>query len=109
MMKSLWRISLQFISLILFLAIATVTFSTPLLAQDTSSTEVTSPSSLELIKADKDKSSECPEQSENGKALTKGDCKKAPKVAPSSSASSQPPSSYDRDAMKKYDRELYGD
>ncbi|MEE3718574.1 hypothetical protein V2H45_17680 [Tumidithrix elongata RA019] len=108
MLKSLWRRNLQFVALTLFLAIATFTFSSSLLAQATSSPEVASPAS-EVVDADKDKSSECPEQSENGTAAAKEDCKKAPKVAPSSSASSQSPSAYDRNAMKKYDRELYGD
>jgi hypothetical protein len=103
MLKSFWQKTLQFL---VFTAIAiAITFSSPLLAQATSSAEGPSSPSMETKNMEKEREVVCPEgQSSITKDGNTIPCKQAEKDIPS-----PPANTYDMEAIKKFDRELYGD
>jgi hypothetical protein len=104
MLKSFWQITLRFVALTI-LAIA-VTFNNPLLAQTTSGTEVTRPSSTVIRD---DSKIICPDNNQGNKESSTNTEKGIPCVQTAKSKKPQSENPYDMEAIHKFDQELYGD
>jgi hypothetical protein len=103
MLKSFWQLTMRFVALAI-LAI-TVTFSNPLLAQVTPSPKVTSPPATELQGTAKEQALPCPgDNAGSTKSDTGMPCEPVVKTNTPKSEGT-----YDMPAIKKFDRELYGD